>query len=191
MSKIDNPLFGKTFPLFISLPHCILSLKSEKILVDANTFIHCITSFGCVCMKYWVCPVKPQSWRVIRNNNLFGTQSPKSLQHVAVEDIVFFHVFKSNNGIIGMGVVTSKPFHDNQDVWGKDLYPYRIKIRIDCAVDSSKGKPVPLSCLFDSHNHENLTVEPYLRSVPIFEISYEQSVLLEKLLKSNELKKAT
>lgn len=131
-------------------------------------------------MKYWVCPIKPQSWKVIARNCLFGAQSPRSLQPVHLGDVVFFHVFKSTNGIIGRGVVTSEPFHDNRDVWGRDLYPYRISVRIDHQV--SNRKLVPLSCLFDSYNNENLTIEPYLRNVPIFEISYEQSVLLENLL---------
>jgi hypothetical protein len=73
-------------------------------------------------------------------------------------------------------------FQDNENIWGKDMYPYRVRVEILNDLLSEKRKPIPLSCLFGNAINEEITIEPYLRNVWIVKIAKGQTDLLLKLI---------
>jgi predicted RNA-binding protein len=76
-------------------------------------------------------PIKPKSWRIIKKRGIFGVpkKALKVIRDVKVGDVFYFHVFKKPvNGVVGKARVVSELFEDNQNIWGKDLYPFRVRI---------------------------------------------------------------
>jgi hypothetical protein len=135
-------------------------------------------------MNSWICPVKVKSWRIIKKKGVFGgaKKSLKVFEDLQIGDTLFFHVFRTKNGIAGKGRVMSKLFVDNQNIWGKDMYPYRVKVEILNDLLAEKKQPIPISCLFDNVIDQEITIEPYLRNLSIVRISENQASLLSKLL---------
>jgi len=138
-------------------------------------------------MKIWLCPVKPRSWRIIKSNKLFGVpkRALKAFCRIRPGDLLVFHVFKPINGILSICKVTSDIFEDHQDIWGKNRYPFRVKIELIPKFMRDKNQPIPISLLFyKSKSSDEVKIEPYLRNVWITEITQKQYKRLEVLFKN-------
>ena len=139
-------------------------------------------------MNVWLCPVKPQNWRIIKNTQLFGVpkRALKTFVYVQSGDLLVFHVLKPINGIVTICKAKSEVFEDHRDIWGKERYPFRVRIEFIPDFTRNESKPIPLSFLFGKvNNKEGVKVEPYLRNVWITKISNEQYKKLRKLFINN------
>jgi len=136
-------------------------------------------------MNIWLCPVKPKNWRTAKTNKLFGVpkRGLKIFRQVQTDDLLVFHVLKPAGGIVSICRVTSEIFEDHQDIWGKDRYPFRVRIELQEFI-RDEDKPIPLSHLFGKTDNE-ITIEPYLRHVGITKISQEQFKKLKELFKQD------
>ena len=137
-------------------------------------------------MNSWICPVKPKSWKIIKKRGVFGAGRKVIMQQLRIGDILYFHAFRPVNGIVGKARVSSELFKDNRDIWGKDLYRYRVKIEVLDDLLAKKRQPFQLSTFFDKVIDQEITVEPYLRNVSIVKISDDQSKLLLKFFEAQK-----
>jgi len=132
-------------------------------------------------MNIWLCPVKLKSWRIVRKVGLFGV--PKVVYNVfsqvRPEDLLIFHVLKPVRGIVAIAKVTSQMFEDDQDIWGRNRYPLRVKIEILQGLPKSE-KPAPLSALIGENTNPEIEIEPYLGNVCITKITEEQYEKIKK-----------
>ncbi len=141
-------------------------------------------------MNSYICPVKFKSWNIIRKKAIFGTDknARNIIEKFAIGDILYFHVLSPIKGIVGIAKVKSEMFKDNADIWGKDRYPFRVKIEIIHNLRSSGKMSIPLNILFDKCINEEISIEPYLRNVSIVSISETQSNFLADIF-MKEIKK--
>lgn len=107
------------------------------------------------------------------------------MQELKIGDILYFHIFRPVNGIVGKAKVSSELFEDNQDLWGKDLYRFRVKVEVLDDLLLRKMQPFKLSYFFDNIViNKEITVEPYLRNVTMIKTSDDQSKVLSKYFDS-------
>jgi len=142
-------------------------------------------------MNIWLCPVKP-SWLIIKRKMTFGApaHAAKIMKRVEPDDLLIFHVFKPTNGIVAVGRVISDVYEDNQDIWGKDRYPLRV--RVEFVQDLLReDNPVPLSSIFNQSSKSEVSVEPFLKNVWITKVSKEQYKRLLSSFKDNASSKRT
>lgn len=127
-----------------------------------------------ILMSAWLCPVKFRSWRIIRRRGVFGVpeRARAILEQLNIGDYMVFHVYRG--GMVAICKVTSGTYKDNEDIWGKDLYPFRVKIEIIHDLLAEKKNPIPISCILGSNLSEEFTIEPYLRNVRIAKIGQNQ-----------------
>ena len=135
-------------------------------------------------MTSWICPVKPKSWKIIKRQSIFGSGRKAIMQDLRIGDTLYFHVFKPVNGIVGKAKVNSELFEDNQNIWGKDLYRFRVKIEVLDDILAKNKQPFRLSCFFDKVIDKEIIIEPYLRNVSTVKISDDQSKLLLQFFES-------
>lgn len=139
-------------------------------------------------MNVWLCPVKPSSWRIIKRKKLFGLpkRGLKIFGQVRLGDILVFYVLKPVNGIVALGKVKSEVFESHRDVWGKERYPFRVKIEFIPQFILSENESIPIgSFLGRIDNEKGITIEPYLKDVWITRISYKQYQTLKELFKAS------
>ena len=135
-------------------------------------------------MNIWLCPVKPRNWGIIKSKKLFGVpkQGLKTFEHVRPGHLLVFHVLKPINGIVAICKVASDVFEDHLDIWGKNRYPFRVRIEILPRFTGNENQPIPLSSLYGTINsEEDITIEPYLKNVWITRISDKQYKRLKNL----------
>ncbi len=139
-------------------------------------------------MTSWICPVKCRSWSTVKKKGVFGAPKNafKLMEEVNMGDILFFHILKPVNGIVGRAKVISKMYIDNENIWGKDLYPFRVKIEILNDRLSQKKKPISTSLLLVSSINKEIVIEPYLRNVHLVKITQDQSEELTKIFETDE-----
>ena len=128
-------------------------------------------------MNVWLCVAKPKNWRIVRSAKLFGVpkRALKTFNLIRRGDLLVFHVLKPINGIVAACRVKSDVFESHQNIWGKDRYPFRVKIEFISNLTRNESKPIPLSFLFGKiDDEEGVTVEPYLRNIWITKISNER-----------------
>ena len=89
-------------------------------------------------------------------------------------DIIIFHVLKPINGIVAIGRVKSTMFESYTDIWGKNRYPFRIKVEILNDFIRQENNPIPISALIGLPQNSELEIEPYLRNVWITKITKQQ-----------------
>ena len=106
---------------------------------------------------------------------MFGVprRAHKIFSQVRSGDLLVFHVLRPTNGIVAIGKVISQMFEDNQNIWGKNRYPLRVKIKIIQEYLAGDNEPIPLSALMGAQNSE-MKIEPYLRNVWITKITKKQ-----------------
>jgi predicted RNA-binding protein len=139
-------------------------------------------------MKVWLCPVKPRSWRIIKNTKLFGVPKTglKTISLVRPGDLLIFHVLKPVNGIVAIAKVISEVFEDHQDIWGRHRYPFRIKIEFNSRFIKNEKECIPLRILFGKiQGKEDIWIEPYLKNIWITQISNTQYQKLKNHFKEN------
>jgi hypothetical protein len=74
---------------------------------------------------------------------------------------------------------------DHKDVWGKNRYPFRVKIEFIPSLITTEDKPIPLSSLFGKVDiNGDIRIEPYLKNVCITRISKKQYQRLRNLFAS-------
>jgi len=136
-------------------------------------------------MNVWLCPVKPKSWRIIKSVKVFGlpTKASAILKQIKPGDQLIFHVFKPINGIIAMGEVDSYTYEDHSDLWGKNRYPFRVKLKFNQNLLRDEANPIPITYLFGKAPANDVRVEPYLKNVWITKISKEQYKRLRDLFR--------
>jgi hypothetical protein len=105
------------------------------------------------------------------------------IRQVKPNDLLIFHVLKPVNGIVCVGRVVSEVFEDNEDIWGKDRYPLRVRMEFIPALCRDRSNPIPISSLFGSPSTNEITVEPYLKGVWITKVSKRQYSKLKMILK--------
>lgn len=134
-------------------------------------------------MNVWLCPVKPKSWRIIKNAKIFGAprHASRTMKEVKPDDLLVFHVLKPINGIIAVCKVTSEVYEDHQDIWGKDRYPIRVRIEFVPNFQRDYNKPIPLTFFFGKPSDKEVKVEPYLKNVWITKVSRDQYRILKDL----------
>jgi len=137
-------------------------------------------------MNVWLCPVKPRSWRIIKRKMIFGapTHAAKIMKRVEPDDLLIFHVFKPTNGIVAVGRVVSDVYEDNQDIWGKDRYPLRVRVEFVQGL-LRENNPVPLSSIFNQSSKSEIAIEPFLKNIWIAKVSKEQYKRLLSSFKAN------
>lgn len=79
-----------------------------------------------------------------------------------------------------MARVISEMYYDNENLWGKDLYPYRVRIEIVHDLLAEKRPPITSSSFFEINTNKQISIEPYLRNVWIVPIANSQYELLTK-----------
>jgi hypothetical protein len=57
-------------------------------------------------MNSWICPVKPKSWKIIKKQSIFGAGRKIVMQELKIGDILYFHIFRPVNGIVGKANVS-------------------------------------------------------------------------------------
>jgi hypothetical protein len=128
-------------------------------------------------MNIWLCPVKPKNWRIIKKVKLFGApkHAAKVMNQLQLGDLLIFHVLKPINGIVALGEVESTVFEDYKNIWGKNRYPLRVKIKFIQAFPANEKNPIPLSLLLgEVEKQEGLVIEPYLKNIWLTKISENQ-----------------
>jgi len=137
-------------------------------------------------MNVWLCPVKPRSWRIIKQRKVFGVpySGQKKLNEVNIGDLLVFYVFKPVNGIVAIYRIVSNPYKGNEDIWGRSRYPYRVRIEPIPDFMKKERKPIPLCLLFGTFNNKRgIVVEPYLRGVLLAKIHDRQFQRLKDLFR--------
>lgn len=99
---------------------------------------------------------------------------------VRVGDLLVFHVLKPINGIVSICQVTSEVFEDSEEIWGKNRYPFRVRIESLPNLVINDNNPIPISSLFQQKSNE-IEIEPYLKNVWITKISKKQYHRLKEL----------
>lgn len=142
-------------------------------------------------MNIWLCPVKPKSWRIIKNTKIYGAPrlASKIMSQVKPNDLLVFHVLKPINGIVAVCRVTSRVYEDNKDIWGKDRYPLRVKIEFIQNLLTDESTPIPISRFFGENAHNEFKIEPYLKNVWITKLTKEQYNKLENAFRKSQKKK--
>ena len=118
---------------------------------------------------------------------IFGapTRAAKVMKRVEPDDLLIFHVFKPTNGIVAVGRVVSDVYEDNQDIWGKDRYPLRVRVEFVQNLLKEEDNPVPLSSIFNRSSKSEVAVEPFLKNVWMTKFSKEQYKRLLSSFKDN------
>jgi len=139
-------------------------------------------------MNIWLCPVKPKSWRIIRNAKIFGAprHASRIMSQVKPSDLLVFHVLKPINGIVAVCRVTSEVYEDHQDIWGKDRYPLRVRIEFVPNFQRDESNPIPISFFFGKPSNKEVKVEPYLKNIWITKVSQEQYQILKDLFEKKK-----
>lgn len=140
-------------------------------------------------MNVWLCPVKPRNWRIIKSTKLFGVpkRGLKTFRRVEPGDLLVFHVFKPINGIVAMCKVKSNVFEDYEDIWGRDRYPFRVKVEFIPELTRNEDEPIPLcSFLGRIDDEKGIRIEPYLKNQWITHVSDKQYETLKKLFGKQE-----
>lgn len=120
-------------------------------------------------MKAWLCPVKPNSWRTTKREQLFGvsTIGRKLLSLVTPGDLLVFYVLSPAGGVVAICRAKSKMFKDYTDLWGPGRYPYRVKTELLLEFP----KPLSRSRLIGrTDDEQGFEIIPYFRGVEIVEI---------------------
>lgn len=137
-------------------------------------------------MNVWLCPIKANSWRIIKQNNLFGAppRGRKMLSKVKIGDLLAFYIVKPINGIVAIYKVVSDIFEDSKDIWGRNRYPYRIRIKPIPEFHRDDGKAIPLYHIYGSFNEKKgIIIEPFLKGVLLVKLNNDQFVILQDLFK--------
>jgi hypothetical protein len=128
-------------------------------------------------IRVWLCPVRGRSWKVSKKFSVFG--APRSarriMNQVSFDDVIIFHVLRSESGIVALAKVVSEVYEDNSDIYGKDRYPLRVKLDFMTSLHGKDHNPIPLSVLFGKYNDE-FSIEPYLKGIvlaPVSDRSFE------------------
>jgi hypothetical protein len=79
-----------------------------------------------------------------------------------------------------MGRVVSEIYVDNSDIWGKDRYPIRVRIKIDSDKIRTKRNAIPLDTLYGTNPNSEFTISPFLKNTWIAPISIKQHENLER-----------
>lgn len=122
--------------------------------------------------------------QVIRREEVFGAPLKRSsiMNELSEGDILVFCVLKPRRAIVSLYTVKSNVYLGKNDLWGKNRYPVRVKIK---ALKKFK-KPVPIVSIFGGNINENITVEPLLIDVYIQKIVEPQKSKVLNLLKNHE-----
>lgn len=136
----------------------------------------------------WLCPVKHKSWLAVRRNRVFGVprRFKERMLEVKRNDILVFHLLGSgsSSGVVAAARVISEMFESYHDLWGKGLYPMRVRIEFLPGFTRSSKSAIPLNLLFGANRNSSGTFEPYLRNVCMAQLTRQQYAILKALFKA-------
>ena len=138
-------------------------------------------------MNVWLCPIKPKSWRTVKTFKVFGfpKQASKAVIEVKSNDLIIFHVLKPVNGIVAICKVASEVYENHADIWGKNRYPLRVKIRFIPNFIRNENAAIPINLLFyKAEDSGEIRLEPYFKNVWIAKITQKQFKRLKALFKN-------
>lgn len=102
-------------------------------------------------------------------------------------DLLVFYVFKPARGIVAICKVVSEIFEAYDDIWGKDRYPFRVKLKFIPGFSVDENRSIPLSSLYGTIDLvRGIEVEPYLRQVSITRLSEEAFHMLEGFFRARQ-----
>jgi hypothetical protein len=141
-------------------------------------------------MNVWLCPIKTQSWHIIKKRKIFGapTQVSRTMQQLRPDDLLVFHVLKPVNGVVAVAKVISNVYKDYEDVWGKARYPLRVKLEFVQQLCRDESNPISIGSFLGRIRDGEIKIEPYLKNVWISKLSEGQYGRLAKLLASGKPK---
>lgn len=125
----------------------------------------------------------------MKNKKLFGVpkRGLKKFNRVRPGDPLVFNALKPINGVVAICKVVSNVFEDHNDSWGKDHYPFRVRIDFVPGPITKEDKPIPLSSLFGKIDvQEGIRIEPYLKNVWITRIYDSQYQRLKELFSKRD-----
>ena len=71
---------------------------------------------------------------------------------VKIGDFLVFYVFKPVNGIVAIYKVVSDPFEDHEEIWGRERYPYRVRLEPIHDFVEVIREPIPLYLVLRTFN---------------------------------------
>ena len=134
-------------------------------------------------MNVWLCPVRPRSWRIIKKNKIFGAPKNAStiFSKVQIGDLLVIHVLRPINGIVAICRIVSEIFESDEDLWGQNRYPLRVRLEIISKYLRTEANSIPLSSLFGKIGNPEIEIHPYMGHTFITKITVDQ---YERLVKS-------
>jgi predicted RNA-binding protein len=86
-------------------------------------------------MKYWLCVTNNENWHVLRKRRIWGIseRNRRQMDEVKIGDMLVFYVKPKQIG--GVYEAVSKPFVDNEKVFGnaglseQETFPRRVKVK--------------------------------------------------------------
>lgn len=139
-------------------------------------------------MNVWLCPVRARSLHKIKKIGIFGTSSNKIISLVKPNDLLIFHVLRPVNGIVAVCRVISEVYQDSSDIWGKNQYPFRVKIEFLPDQIRQNDNPISLDILLGNDPNSEFTIFPFLKDTNIAPVSLKQYEDIKKMfLQSNPI----
>jgi len=140
---------------------------------------------------FWLCPIKQKSWRIIKKYGVYGVPCNRKnkLDALEIGDFLVIYVYPPVRGILGICKVTSRPYEDDEPLWGKvsgfAKYRCRIRVKIIPHYTFRTYEVVPLYKILGFENaREEYSVEPYLHGILFIKLSNDQRrTLLNELAK--------
>jgi hypothetical protein len=134
-----------------------------------------------ISIKSWLCPIKAGSWKIIKREGVFGAPKRvhKIMKQVQVGDQLVFYVL-TQRAIVAVYEVLSEIYEDYDNIWGRNRYPIRVKIKPIHDL-SHRSEPFLLSSIFGGNSHNGVVVEPFLKNIwitPLQEIQKEKLKIL-------------
>lgn len=134
----------------------------------------------------WLCPIKLKSYGIIKKKNIYGLPCGKKEYLYALEkgDLLAVYVHLPIRGIVSICKVISRPFVDDEPLWGINKmggvkYRCRIKVKNIPKYTVSRDKAIPLHKILGFENHERgYIIEPHIRNVLFIKLSKKQSEIL-------------
>jgi len=126
--------------------------------------------------KIWLCPMKKNSWNILKKYALYGLSSGKknALDKLTVGDMLLIYVYRPVGKIVGICSVTSTPFIDHNPYWGYERnggirYPYRVDLKLCYNLVDEYDLKIPLYEIMGYYDKKKgIKVEPYFGSNIMF-----------------------
>ena len=132
--------------------------------------------------KVWLCAAKPGNWKRVKRLNLLGIsgRTVKWFSRIRKGDIVLVLVLSPINAITAVYKVR-RPMFKTEEGWDTQVFPYSIGLRPFLNLEKN---PISFGALAGIAT-ENVEVSPYMRAIPMFELSTSVMKKIEQFATRN------